>query len=137
MSAASKTQKAGMNQRARYRRFIASPGLFVDMEDLLYVRAEVAGERDREGQRGRVALLLDRVDRLARNGHRLAELLLGEAALGPQLLDTVVHRPGDVKVALHHADVKRALLLRRQPVLQRTVDGRVQRVQPVERERLG
>src|SRR3954447_12594805 len=70
---------------------MASSGLFVDMENLLYVRAEVAGERDGERQRGRVALLLDRVDRLAGDGHRLAELLLREAALGPQLLDTVVH----------------------------------------------
>src|SRR3954466_10790843 len=91
---------------------MALSGLLVDMEDLLYVRAEVAGERDGERQRGRVALLLDRVDRLAGDGHRLAELLLGEAALGPQLLDTVVHWGGDVKVALHQPDVKLALLLR-------------------------
>src|SRR5829696_8997753 len=62
------------------------------MEDLLYVRAEVARERDGERQRGGVALLLDRIDGLARDGHRLAELLLGEPALGAQLLDTVVHR---------------------------------------------
>src|SRR3954451_16603620 len=73
---------------------MALSGLLVDTEDLLYVRAEVAGERDGERQRGRVALLLDRVDRLAGDGHRLAELLLGQAALGPQLLDTVVHRGG-------------------------------------------
>ena len=38
----------------------------------------------------------------------LAELLLGEAAFGPQLLHTVVHGVGDGKVALHRSHVKRA-----------------------------
>src|SRR3954467_8855616 len=94
ISAASRTQKAGMNQRVRYKRFMRSsrPGVVVDMEDLLYVRAEVAGERDGERQRRGVALLLDRVDRLAGHVHRRAELLLRKAALRAQLLDTVVHR---------------------------------------------
>src|SRR5215213_8478639 len=100
ISAASRTQKAGMNQRVRYRRFMRSSrsGVVVDMEDLLYVHAEVAGERDGERKRRAVALLLDRVDRLAGDVHRRAELLLREPALRAQLLDTVVHR-GDGKLA--------------------------------------
>src|SRR4051794_24424352 len=67
ISAARRAQKAGMNHRVRYRRLMRSGRscVVVDMEDLLYVRAEVAGERDGEGQGGRVALLLDGVDRLA------------------------------------------------------------------------
>src|SRR4051794_29151480 len=67
ISVARKTQKAGMNQRVRYRRLMRSgrPRVVVDMEDLLYVRAEEAGGGDGERQGGRVALLLDRVDRLA------------------------------------------------------------------------
>src|SRR4051794_35559074 len=85
----SRSAKLGMNQRVLYRRLIASPRMWlvVDMEDLLYSGAEVPGERDRQRQGGRVALLLDRVDRLARHVHRLAELLLGEPALVPQFLD--------------------------------------------------
>jgi hypothetical protein len=73
-----KSEKLGMNQRVRYRRLTRSSRgcVLVDMEDLLYLRAEVTGERDRQRQRGRVALLLDRVDRLARDVHRLTELLL-------------------------------------------------------------
>src|SRR4051794_8955560 len=96
ISAARSTQKPGMNQRVRYRRLMRSrrPSVVVDMEDLLYVRAEVAREREGEGQRGRVALFLDRVDGLARDVHRLPELLLREATLRAEVPDTVVHAGG-------------------------------------------
>src|SRR3954451_22303078 len=60
-------EKAGMNQR-----------LCIGMEHLFDGRVEVLGERHRQRQRGRVALLLDRVDRLARDAHGLGELLLGQ-----------------------------------------------------------
>src|SRR5262249_55064903 len=41
--------------------------LAIRIEHLLDPRAEETGERERERQRGRVTLLLDRVDRLARD----------------------------------------------------------------------
>src|SRR5689334_10654372 len=40
-----------------------------DMEDLLYGSLEESGQRQRERERRRVALLLDGVDRLARHPH--------------------------------------------------------------------
>src|SRR3954469_2452281 len=71
MSRPRKTQKPGIHQRLRQNGLV-----LVDMEHLLYGRAEEARQHDRQGQRGRVALLLDGVDRLARDIHRLRQLLL-------------------------------------------------------------
>ena len=61
------------------------------MEDLLDRSPEVLRERDRQRERRRVALVLDRVDRLARDVHRRPELLLRESALGAQVPDLVLH----------------------------------------------
>src|SRR5262245_23033574 len=47
------------------------------IEHLLYSASEVAGEGERERQRGCVALLLDRVDRLAGDVDRSCQLALG------------------------------------------------------------
>src|SRR5438093_4861524 len=52
--------------------------LAICIEDLLHRSLEVPGERDRERQRRRVALLLDRVDRLPGDACRLCQVLLGE-----------------------------------------------------------
>src|SRR5262249_37820887 len=64
----------------------------ISIEYLLHRRSEEPGQRERERQRGRVALLLDRVDRLARHAHRLGQLPLRQTAVGPQLSDQVPHR---------------------------------------------
>src|SRR5690242_592875 len=53
------------------------------IEHLLDRDTEEAGERERERQRGGVALLLDRIDGLARHPHRLRQLALGEVLLSP------------------------------------------------------
>src|SRR3954467_8305995 len=92
-------QKPGIHQRLRNR-------LGVGMEHVLHGHPEVPRERHRQRQRRRVALLLDRVDRLARDVHRLRELLLRELALGAEAADFVAH---DVKLACHPLDVKHAL----------------------------
>src|SRR3954452_4932043 len=86
---------------------MALSGLFVDMEDLLYVRAEVAGERDGERQRGRVALLIDRVratwaagdwDRFARVVAPVGARVLERAELEPglDLLDVGTGSGGNI-----------------------------------------
>src|SRR4249919_2285901 len=51
----------------------------VSMKDLIHRSTEEPRECDGQGKRRGVALLLDRVDRLARDAHRLRKLLLGEA----------------------------------------------------------
>jgi hypothetical protein len=79
---------AGVHHRLRW---IGSWLVAVGMKDLLYWSAEVAGERDRERERGRVALLLDRVDRLAGDAHGLAQLFLGETHRRPQRSNFVLH----------------------------------------------
>src|SRR3954454_6952261 len=61
------------------------------MEDLLDGLLEVARERDRQGQRRRVALLLDGVDGLARDVHRFRKRLLRELAAGAERADVVLH----------------------------------------------
>src|SRR5690348_10545781 len=61
------------------------------MEDLLDGLPEVARERDRQWQRRRVALLLDGVDGLARDVHRLRERLLRELPVGAESADVVSH----------------------------------------------
>src|SRR4051812_25221700 len=88
ISAPRNREKAGMNQRLRV---MGRCSVAVDMEDLLDWLVEVASQRDGQRQRGRVALLLDRVDRLPRDAHRLPELLLGEAACVAELADLVSH----------------------------------------------
>src|SRR5437763_1616273 len=83
------------------------------IEHLLNGGFEVAGEGERERQRGCVALLFDRIDRLARDLHRFRELALGETPQGSQLANGVAHpRPFlssllvSGKVALHESLVK-------------------------------
>src|SRR3954465_3765457 len=63
----------------------------VGMEDLLDGLPEVVRERDRQRQPRRVALLLDGVDGLARDVHRLRERLLRELPAGAEGADVVLH----------------------------------------------
>src|SRR5579864_2244825 len=62
------------------------------IENLLHRPLEVPCQRDRKRERGRVALGLDRVDRLPGNLHRCAELGLSQASTAPQSGDPVPHR---------------------------------------------
>src|SRR4051794_32734481 len=64
----------------------------ISIEHRLHRRLEEPGERESEGQRGRVALLLDRVDRLTRHAHSRGELPLRELTPRPQLAHPVLHR---------------------------------------------
>src|SRR5690242_10383875 len=82
-----KTLNSGRNHldRSGLRRSVGT-------EDLLHWGLEEGGYRERQGQRGRVALGLDRVDRLTRDAEGLAEVGLGEAVLAAQLPDVVSHR---------------------------------------------
>src|SRR3954468_1601141 len=73
ISAPRNRQKPGIHQRLRNK-------LGVGMEHVLHGLLEVARQGDRQREGGRVALLLDGVDRLARDVHGLRELLLGELA---------------------------------------------------------
>src|SRR5262249_1472638 len=66
--------------------------LGISIEHLLLRSPEEPCEREGERQGRGVALLLDRVDRLPRDVHRLGELPLRETELGPQLPDQVPHR---------------------------------------------
>src|SRR5690606_31768302 len=84
----------------RATRPIASPRLaptrcrrsvVVVMEDLLDGRAEVAGDREREGQGRVVTSRLDRVDRLAGHSQRVGEGGLGQTVLLAQPADLVPH----------------------------------------------
>src|SRR5262245_51918677 len=82
------TRRPGLTRGLReWRRSWFSVGI----EDLLHGGREVAGESERQRQRGGVALGLDRVDGLPRHADRLAEIGLGEAPLGSQLADGVLH----------------------------------------------
>src|SRR4051794_21108180 len=76
------------------------------MEDLLNGFAEEPCERERERERGDVAALLDRDDRLSRDVDRAGEVALRQLTCGPQLPDVVPHA---VKLALQKIDVERAL----------------------------
>src|SRR3954453_1982450 len=91
-------QNPGIHQRLRNR-------LGIGMEHVLHGPLEEARQRDGQRQRRRVALLLDGVDGLARDVHRLRELLLGELARRAEGTNVVAH---DVKLACHPFDVKRA-----------------------------
>src|SRR5579864_9465854 len=62
------------------------------IENLLHRPLEVPCQRDRKWERGRVALGLDRVDRLPGNLHRRAELRLSETSTASQSGDPVSHR---------------------------------------------
>jgi hypothetical protein len=64
------------------------------IEHLLDRCREVPRERQRERQRGRVALRLDRVDRLPRDIDRGRELPLRQPTLGSQLAHPVLHLAG-------------------------------------------
>src|SRR4051812_30370282 len=102
MRAPRNRQNPGIHQRLRM-----TLRMCVGMEDLLHARPEEARQRDGQRQGRRVALFLDGVDGLARDGHGLRELLLREARLGPEGLDLVAH--DDVKLACHRPGVKHAL----------------------------
>src|SRR6516165_3362046 len=54
---------------------------------------EESRQRQRERQRWRVAILLDRVDRLTRDPHLRGQLPLREPALAPQLPHRIAHAP--------------------------------------------
>src|SRR3954468_19492428 len=84
ISAPRKRQNEGIHQRLRKR-------LGIGMEHVLHGSLEEARERDGQRQRRRVALLLDRVDGLARDVHGLPELLLRELARRTQGADVVAH----------------------------------------------
>src|SRR4051812_13762979 len=92
MTAPRNKQNTGMNQRLR-----------IVMEHLFNGRLEVSGERDRQRQRGRVALLFDRVDRLARDVHGLGELLLGQPVGLAQGSHLVVHQRQSARASLRTA----------------------------------
>src|SRR5947209_5284633 len=61
------------------------------IEHLLDRDPEKPGEREGERQRRGVALVLDRVDGLARHSHRLRQLALGQVLLNPQRTHLVLH----------------------------------------------
>src|SRR5947209_18302100 len=61
------------------------------IEHLLDRDPEKPGEREGERQRRGVALVLDRVDGLARHPHRLRQLALGQVLLNPQRTHLVLH----------------------------------------------
>src|SRR3954447_1183815 len=102
MRAPRKSEKSGIHHLLCHHGLRA----VVCMEYLLYPLVEESGKRDRERQRGRVPLRLDRVDRLARNLHDGGQILLRKAAGRPKVSDLVFH---DVKLPLHEASVKLAL----------------------------
>src|SRR3954452_17815005 len=91
MRAPRKSEKSGIHHLLRHQGLRA----VVCMEYLLYLLVEESGERDRERQRRRIALRLDRVDRLPRNRQLGGEILLGEPAGRPKTPDLVPH---DVKL---------------------------------------
>src|SRR5262245_25538962 len=82
-TAPAKTQNAGKSHLLLH--------IAILMEHLLNGRLEVARERERERERGHVAPLLDRVDRLARDGHRRRQGALGQARRRPSLSHVVLH----------------------------------------------
>src|SRR5262249_22052722 len=84
-------QRTSQGPREKRRLVCLDSGTAICMKYLLNRFAEEARQRDREGQGRRVALDLDRVDRLARDVHLLRQLLLGEAAFGAQSSDLVPH----------------------------------------------
>src|SRR5262249_46211129 len=65
--------------------------LVICIEDRLHSAAEVAGEGEREGQRGGIALLLDRVDRLPRHLDGSGEFALREPFLCAEVAHAVSH----------------------------------------------
>src|SRR5215207_2161756 len=93
-SAPSPSESSGIHHRLLQK---GLSRVAICMEYLLYGLVEEARERDRQRQRRCVALLLDRVDGLARDVHRLRELLLGELPVGTEMSDFVAH---DVKRTL-------------------------------------
>jgi hypothetical protein len=65
--------------------------LVICIEHRLHGGVEEAGEGERERQRRRVPLLLDRVDRLPRHRHRLRQLALRELPRRAELAHPVPH----------------------------------------------
>ena len=76
-------QKSGSHQRVLVR---------ANLEHLLHRTVEEAGERDRQRQRGGVALGLDGVDRLPRDTQRFPQLSLRKRPLAAESPDCVFHR---------------------------------------------
>jgi len=64
------------------------------IEHLLDCDAEVPGESESQRERGGVALVLDRVDGLARHPHRRRQLALGQVLPHPQRAHLVLHPRG-------------------------------------------
>src|SRR5262249_58980264 len=85
----------GINQRERYQRRADLLAASVGIEYLLHRLAEKPSQGDRERKRRRVAVLLDRVDRLAGHLHLQSELPLRQSALRAQMPDDVLHRPDE------------------------------------------
>src|SRR5215813_4240684 len=81
-------QNAGMNHFER-----TTAGLrFLIIEHLLDRGAKITGQRQRQRERGGVALVLDRVDRLPRHPHRLRQLPLRQVPSCPQRAHPILHR---------------------------------------------
>src|SRR4026209_141715 len=64
----------------------------ISIEHRLHIRLEEQRECQGEGEGGRVALLLDRVDRLPRHVERRGELSLRKPLSRTQLAHLVLHR---------------------------------------------
>src|SRR6516164_144953 len=63
------------------------------IEYRLHRGLEESRQRQRERQRWRVAILLDRVDRLTRDAHLRGQLPLRQPALAPQIPHRIAHAP--------------------------------------------
>src|SRR5437762_12377288 len=63
------------------------------IEHLLDRDAEVPGESERQRKRWGIALVLNRIDGLARHPHRLRQLALSQVLPHPQVAHRVLHRP--------------------------------------------
>ena len=75
-------------------------GLFVLIEDLLYVVSEESSEFERERQRRQVATRLDRVDRLPRDSQRLGQGRLRQIPPGAQVAYSVAHSRSTCQASL-------------------------------------
>src|SRR5262245_7170302 len=83
--------QAGSQRPRRWDRVWLDSGTAICMKYLLYGSVEVTREGDRQWKRRRVALGLDRVDRLARDVHLLGEPLLGKPQIGAESSNLVSH----------------------------------------------
>src|SRR6476646_7824728 len=70
------------------------------IEHLLDRDTKVPGEGERQRKRGGIALVLDRVDGLARHPHRLCQLALGQVLPHPHVAHCVPHARGAAQRAV-------------------------------------